>query len=546
MATLDPNNNRTISQLQQAATLTGTEVMAVVQGGITVRTTAQAIANLGGGGTSTTINGLSGAIGLLAGSNISLSQSGQNITINSTASGSVTGTGAANQVAWWNGTSSITGDSNFVHDPTPGTGFTIMSQDFGGSPDWTGAIQLQSQIFGAGTGASLIQATNNADGSNATFGAGQGGTSGIPYLFGVISVNNAAGAQQQLFVDYSSSQVGNISISHDKDDGSITNQSQITISDMGIAGEYNFVGGIFTGVNIGDTHAPDGNILPGGYFEYVNNQLWSLSGSGDSTPYTGQSNSSFLISTNETVTTYDKVYTAPGSVNISHDKSDGTLFGQSQIQLTDSEMLLLQLGAAGAQSIIQLYGSSTEIGYNNGSTSANITFNSNSITINPQVGGTTYMSLTNSFINIFGDLQLASYPDTRNDGPATNFLYTDGAGDLKSAPISSLALTPNVITTLYSAGVTLTSSDIYTTVAFTGGSGAPAVTLTAVPIGAITIICDVSFNSGANPITLEGGAGSIFTDQTGDSATTYTISKNGVSVTVQRITTTNWMVIAVN
>jgi hypothetical protein len=41
--------NKKISQLTVAAPLTGTEVLPIVQGGVTVQTTAQDVANLGGG-----------------------------------------------------------------------------------------------------------------------------------------------------------------------------------------------------------------------------------------------------------------------------------------------------------------------------------------------------------------------------------------------------------------------------------------------------------------------------------------------------------------
>jgi hypothetical protein len=44
--------NKKISQLTAAAALTGTELLPIVQGGVTVQTTAQDIADLGGGGAS--------------------------------------------------------------------------------------------------------------------------------------------------------------------------------------------------------------------------------------------------------------------------------------------------------------------------------------------------------------------------------------------------------------------------------------------------------------------------------------------------------------
>jgi hypothetical protein len=48
--------NKKISQLTAAATLTGTELLPIVQGGVTVQTTAQDIADLGGGGALPVVN----------------------------------------------------------------------------------------------------------------------------------------------------------------------------------------------------------------------------------------------------------------------------------------------------------------------------------------------------------------------------------------------------------------------------------------------------------------------------------------------------------
>lgn len=520
MATLDPNNNRTISQLQQAAALTGTEVIAIVQGGITVRTTAQAIANLGGGGTGTSINGLSGDVLLAAGTDISLSTSGQTITINSTGGGgTITGSGAANQVAWWDGTSVITGDNTFVHDPTPGTGYTIISQDFGGSPDWTGAFRLQSQIFGAGTGAALIQATNNADGSNATIGTGQGGTSGPPYLFGTISVNNAAGAQQQLLIDYTSGGTGTISIEHDKDDGTFSKQSQLYLNDEGIGGYYQISGVSNMSLYVGPAATPDGGTaLPGSLLEYTVSNIFSVAGTGDSSLYNGGSNTAFLMTENGTFSTRDTIYTAPGLVNISHDNTLGSLSSQGLIQMQDSEILIQQLGTGGGTSIIQLYGTSTEIGYNSG-TLSNITFNTNTITIDPQVGGTVYMSLTNSFINVFGDVQFASYPDSRNDGAATNFLYTDSSGFLKSAPINPLPTVP-------AANVDYACLPTDSLVLIQSDTASVNVTMPSVIDGLKITIKDALGTSATHNITLLAGSHHI------NGGTTYTMNTDWQSVTL--------------
>lgn len=68
-----------ISELTSAASLDGTEIVPIVQSGSTVKTTAQDIANLGGGGSSYTE-----VSGTLAAGNTSITLSDASITTSST------------------------------------------------------------------------------------------------------------------------------------------------------------------------------------------------------------------------------------------------------------------------------------------------------------------------------------------------------------------------------------------------------------------------------------------------------------------------------
>lgn len=79
----------------------------------------------GGGGGVTSLNSLTGSVTLAAGTNITLTPSGNTIIIASTSSGSITGSGTANAVTYWNGSSSITADSAYFNYSSPVIGFGV-------------------------------------------------------------------------------------------------------------------------------------------------------------------------------------------------------------------------------------------------------------------------------------------------------------------------------------------------------------------------------------------------------------------------------------
>lgn len=96
--------------------------------------------NIGG---VSSINGLTGAVVLLAGSNITLTPSGQNITIS--ASGVVGGSGVAGQSTFWSGTSSVAGDTNYLWDNTNKL-LTIGSISTSGQ----GITKIKAGVLGGG------------------------------------------------------------------------------------------------------------------------------------------------------------------------------------------------------------------------------------------------------------------------------------------------------------------------------------------------------------------------------------------------------------
>lgn len=84
--------------------------------------TTNEIQTLSGSGSGTTyaidLSLSGGSVGLIEGTGVTIDRTGNNFTFNSTVSGTVTGTGVANQVTFWTGTSSIGGDPDWTFDGT--------------------------------------------------------------------------------------------------------------------------------------------------------------------------------------------------------------------------------------------------------------------------------------------------------------------------------------------------------------------------------------------------------------------------------------------
>lgn len=116
---------QTIAQLPSADTpLAGTEFVPISQNGVTVKV---ASSNLGGGGGGvTTFNGLTGSVTLAAGSNVTLTPSGNTITI--AATGGAAGVSSLNSIT---GAVTLVAGSNITITPS-GSNITIASTAAGG------------------------------------------------------------------------------------------------------------------------------------------------------------------------------------------------------------------------------------------------------------------------------------------------------------------------------------------------------------------------------------------------------------------------------
>lgn len=147
-----------ISQLPASGTLTGTELLPVVQGGVTKQTTTQAIANLGVGGggwglTGNTVTALTNSIGTT--NNFDL-----NIITNNTQRLKITSTGSVN-------IGNATTANQKVLRVGEGTSFIDFGERFGGQP----GIWFNQ----AANNASLVAVAGSSVGATVLNGAGTGG-----------------------------------------------------------------------------------------------------------------------------------------------------------------------------------------------------------------------------------------------------------------------------------------------------------------------------------------------------------------------------------
>lgn len=159
------------------------------------------------------VNNISGDVTIAAGANVTVNNAGNTVTINATASGgNVSGTGTAGYVSFWDGLSSIAGNSNLYWDNT-------------------------NSRLGVGTGTPSVRLDVNGT-ANATAFTGDG--SGLTALnAGNISSGTLADARLESTVDITSGlNVGTSKFSVDGN-GNITKLNNITTSFPSVQGSAN-------------------------------------------------------------------------------------------------------------------------------------------------------------------------------------------------------------------------------------------------------------------------------------------------------------------
>lgn len=491
-----------------------------------------------GGGGVTDLNGLTGSVTLIPGTNVAFTPTGNGFTIDVTGgSGTVTGNGLTNAVAYWTDSSNLAGDNRFEFDPT------------------TGALLLVDAVQNIKIGNITNQASNTISiGVGNTLSAGNGQTVNI----GNASTGNAGG---------NNTLVGNNIVAEGGYTGSIVlgDEAHLTANFQMVFGAQSGSNKVTSWVIHGDSYDVATNFAQQEGFLYnssSNKWAWSgiqtdatLTGSGTvSSPLSVVSSGVLPIYPTNLIVFGDG--TTPGGItdtNFTHNPSSNTTN-------------IITPFVSGARTIssfgpnfIQLNGSSSDFAgggfnytqINAGAHTASVGLGNGSISIYSYAGiDAAYdsLALTSELILSKNGLHWRWAPSD-----ALGFMVSDGSQNLSFSALdigtglsgdgitTSLSVIGNSLPPVqqlsYGGTANLTGpADVQVGAAGTPGAGG-LVNLPTVGgnIGDLFIISDIGAQSSLGGIHIDASPGLIILDSPANS---WTISNNGQSVMLRLIDNT--------
>lgn len=501
----------------------------------------------GTGGVVTSVNNLTGAIVLAAGSNITLTPVGNTITISATSSGTIGGSIANTQVAVGSGTNTITGSSAYTF---AGSVLTLAG-DINLTYTGGGRTIKLGDATGSNSGVDLLitgsNGTTATNGGNITLKAG---TSASGVDGSVIFVDPSSSAQAVFTLD---NLTGSRTYTFPDANGALLNGTLLATQ-------------LAYGGSTTNTIASSANMT----FDSTN-VLLSLTHAGlATTPSTAT-----ILQNTTTASLAVPVQISPalefkgamwqsgggGSAHVGTFRmyqipqngatAGGTTAGALQIDVSKDGSYttnILKLTNGGA---LTTFGGIT-------ATNGGITASAGSVTaLNQVIAGTDLQTGTNGsasgHLYIYGAttgvLNLTAPANVTNYGVtlptaqntySTGILTADTSGVFSWNTFGLLAgsiVQPNYGTTIdYSAGLT-TVGDIE----ISGSTGATSVLLptgTIAAIGTVVVISDFDAIAATSNITVDAGTSN--TIHAGTIAQTFVMATNGQSITLKKITATTW------